>query len=55
MTVAYYLSHPQVQIDPAVPVPEWGLSDAGRARPASDRPHSGTGTAGSICTCGCER
>ncbi len=35
MTVAYYLSHPQVQIDPAVPVPEWGLSDAGRARLAT--------------------
>ena len=27
-----YLSHPQVRIDPAVPVPEWGLSDLGRAR-----------------------
>jgi len=35
MTIAYYLSHPQVQIDPAVPVPEWGLSDAGRARLAT--------------------
>ena len=32
MTIAYYLSHPQVQIDPAVPVPEWGLSAAGPAR-----------------------
>lgn len=27
-----YLTHPQVQIDPAVPVPDWGLSDTGRAR-----------------------
>lgn len=27
-----YLSHPQVAIDPSVPVPDWGLSDAGRAR-----------------------
>ena len=27
-----YLSHPQVEIDPAVPVPEWGLSDLGRER-----------------------
>jgi broad specificity phosphatase PhoE len=35
MTIAYYLSHPQVQIDPAVPVPQWGLSDAGRARLAT--------------------
>jgi len=32
MTVFRYLSHPQVQIDPAVPVPQWGLSDVGRAR-----------------------
>jgi broad specificity phosphatase PhoE len=27
-----YLTHPQVRIDPAVPVPMWGLSDVGRAR-----------------------
>ena len=27
-----YLSHPQVQIDPAVPIPKWGLSPVGRAR-----------------------
>lgn len=27
-----YLTHPQVQIDPAVPVPDWGLSALGRAR-----------------------
>lgn len=27
-----YLTHPQVQIDPAVPVPEWGLSAIGRSR-----------------------
>ena len=30
--VVRYLTHPQVNIDPAVPVPEWGLSDLGRAR-----------------------
>jgi broad specificity phosphatase PhoE len=29
---AVYLTHPQVQIDPAVPVPRWGLSDVGRER-----------------------
>lgn len=29
---AYYLTHPQVQIDPAVPVPEWSLSAVGRGR-----------------------
>lgn len=27
-----YITHPQVQIDPAVPVPNWGLSEIGRAR-----------------------
>jgi broad specificity phosphatase PhoE len=27
-----YLTHPQVQIDTAVPVPSWGLSAVGRAR-----------------------
>jgi broad specificity phosphatase PhoE len=27
-----YITHPQVEIDPTVPVPEWGLSDIGRAR-----------------------
>ena len=27
-----YLTHPQVQIDPGVPVPSWGLSDIGKAR-----------------------
>ncbi|MGH6616604.1 histidine phosphatase family protein [Sphingomonas sp.] len=32
MAIAYYLSHPQVRVDPAIPVPDWGLSDAGRER-----------------------
>ncbi len=27
-----YLTHPQVEIDPAVPVPQWGLSETGRGR-----------------------
>lgn len=27
-----YITHPQVQIDPSVPVPDWGLSAVGRAR-----------------------
>ena len=27
-----YLTHPQVHIDPAVPVPSWHLSPVGRAR-----------------------
>lgn len=29
---AVYLTHPQVRIDPAVPVPLWGLSEIGRGR-----------------------
>ncbi|MBZ9739193.1 MULTISPECIES: histidine phosphatase family protein [unclassified Mesorhizobium] len=32
MTIAYYITHPQVQIDATIPVPDWGLSDIGRAR-----------------------
>lgn len=32
MAVLRYLSHPQVQIDPDVPVPDWGLSGPGRGR-----------------------
>ncbi|ALA17137.1 MULTISPECIES: histidine phosphatase family protein [unclassified Chelatococcus] len=32
MSTAFYVTHPQVAIDPAVPVPDWGLSDRGRAR-----------------------
>ncbi len=27
-----YLTHPEVVVDPDVPVPDWGLSDVGRAR-----------------------
>ena len=32
MPIARYLTHPQVRIDPAVPVPRWSLSERGRAR-----------------------
>lgn len=32
MGLVRYLTHPQVRIDPAVPVPDWGLSETGRAR-----------------------
>jgi broad specificity phosphatase PhoE len=28
----YVVSHPEVQVDPGVPVPQWGLSAAGRER-----------------------
>ena len=32
MPIAYYITHPQVQVDANIPVPEWGLSEIGRAR-----------------------
>lgn len=32
MPLVRYLTHPQVRIDPAVPVPLWGLSAEGRSR-----------------------
>ena len=32
MPIAFYITHPQVQIDASVPVPEWRLSDIGRSR-----------------------
>jgi len=37
---ALYITHPQVSIDPAVPVPQWGLSERGaeRAREAGRLP-----------------
>ncbi|WP_428642305.1 histidine phosphatase family protein [Roseibium sp.] len=34
MTWCIYLTHPEVRIDPDVPVPEWTLSDLGRERAA---------------------
>lgn len=33
--IAVYLSHPEVTVDPATPVPLWSLSPKGRARLAS--------------------
>ena len=32
MATVYYLTHPQVSIDPSIPVPRWGLSDIGEVR-----------------------
>jgi len=34
MSKIFYISHPEVVIDPAVPVPKWLLSEVGRARAA---------------------
>ncbi|MER8969819.1 phosphoglycerate mutase family protein [Mesorhizobium sp. M0074] len=44
MPIAYYITHPQVQVDANVPVPEWGLSDIGRARTSAmlDQPWVGS-------------
>ncbi|MER9235203.1 phosphoglycerate mutase family protein [Mesorhizobium sp. M0622] len=40
----YYVTHPQVQVDATIPVPEWGLSDIGRARTVAmlDQPWVGS-------------
>jgi broad specificity phosphatase PhoE len=32
MSRVYYVTHPDVVVDPAVPVPRWPLSEVGRAR-----------------------
>jgi broad specificity phosphatase PhoE len=32
MNLVRYLTHPQVKIDPSIPVPSWSLSEVGRAR-----------------------
>lgn len=32
MTIVHFITHPEVAIDPAIPVPDWRLSDRGRAR-----------------------
>jgi broad specificity phosphatase PhoE len=39
-----YITHPQVEIDPMMPVPDWGLSETGRtrARQASQMPWATT-------------
>lgn len=33
--IALYITHPQVAIDPLIPVPDWGLSEVGRTRLAA--------------------
>ncbi|WP_299476552.1 histidine phosphatase family protein [uncultured Roseibium sp.] len=32
MTWCIYLTHPEVEVDPNIPVPQWGLSTVGHAR-----------------------
>lgn len=38
MPQAIYLTHPEVEIDPKVPVPDWGLNDIGAGRVAALAP-----------------
>ena len=47
-----YLSHAQVRIDPATPVPDWGLSDVGRARTAALAATNGLKCTGLIVSSG---
>ena len=35
MAILRYITHPDVDVDPDVPVPEWGLSERGRQRVAA--------------------
>ncbi len=35
MAHLFYVTHPEVQVDPSTPVPQWSLSDAGRERAES--------------------
>ncbi|WP_375688742.1 histidine phosphatase family protein [Pseudooceanicola sp. LIPI14-2-Ac024] len=46
----WYLSHPQVVIDPAVPVTDWGLTEVGRARLEAFAARADIGTVTSIWT-----
>ncbi len=48
MALVLYLSHPQVAIDPAVPVADWGLSPLGRARSAAFAGHPALRGAGRV-------
>src|SRR4051794_30421585 len=32
MATCFFVTHPEVAVDPAIPVPRWGLSERGRAR-----------------------
>lgn len=43
MTIVHFITHPEVAIDPAVPVPDWRLSDRGldRMRRLLERPWVG--------------
>lgn len=48
MALLLYVSHPEVAIDPAIPVPDWGLSARGRERASAFAPHPLLASAGRI-------
>ncbi|OCI91800.1 histidine phosphatase family protein [Rhizobium sp. AC27/96] len=49
---ALYITHPQVRIDPDVPVPQWGLSEIGAARARLAATHSWAQKLGLIISSG---
>ncbi|WP_267551382.1 histidine phosphatase family protein [Rhizobium rhizogenes] len=49
---ALYITHPQVRIDPDVPVPQWGLSEIGAARARLAASHPWAQTLGLIVSSG---
>ncbi|TIX92265.1 histidine phosphatase family protein [Rhizobium sp. P44RR-XXIV] len=49
---ALYITHPQVRIDPDVPVPQWGLSEIGAARARLAATHPWAQTLGLIVSSG---
>lgn len=50
-----FLSHPQVKIEPLVPVPDWGLSDPGQARAREFAARCAAGLGGWDLVCSPER
>ncbi len=52
--IVRYLTHPQVHIDPNVPVPQWGLNELGRSRAEAFAGWAGLGHTTQI-VCSAER
>ncbi|MDR3373295.1 MAG: phosphoglycerate mutase family protein [Ancalomicrobiaceae bacterium] len=48
MATVFYVTHPQVRIDPSIPVGAWGLSETGRMRAEAAATTGWTGNAGRI-------
>ncbi|MCZ2403157.1 histidine phosphatase family protein [Paenarthrobacter sp. Z7-10] len=47
---SYFITHPEVNADPYIPVEQWGLSDAGRIRAAGLASHNWLGRLQRIIT-----